>query len=1406
MTSKRSLRGGLVLIALLSFAAVALGGKGPSYKYGVAWWQEYTDDKDTGLLVHFGVPQVSEQQKLREHLKKEKQFDSENILKEDDDSLPAGIERLKPGEDGLPPVDETKAPAGYVLDYSHARKQLKIADGFKVIEDGRFGKAMSCDGKGGMRVTIPAARSVECWVKIAAYPAAESCIFSVAGGESQLLLRPDGRLEFRLRKPHGNVDEKRLSPELVKTILAKDANIISPNPLPLNEWTHVAIWDKPHPAPGNTSPFDARLKVNGFDVAWYISEGGNNYNYLGQGAKCEMVIANSAEGKAGFAGIIDEVRASTGDRDFYERPLLPWREAGPARPLQFDKPFFRNDGAVLHASLDKGFEPDIDRNAAGKIDLDLRGKKANSLTIDGVRGKGWLLDPAIGFPRVPVKGFTGKEGSLEFWLRPVNWDDSTGYWQHSPPDKMHLSVARLYGRSGGAKNPPLLLSLTLPRAHDLERTRIPLDGGHWMHCVLTWNADGKGRASLFIDGKYHSRVRMDPEIMGKAEVAYVEFGVTDDVQVIGNAAPLVEIDEIVAYNYPIDGDEVKQAHARWKGPLEPIKLYRDSFAFKYSLQKLEYTIEPLLPRDVTPQAATVNVVDTASGKTVLTKTVAAPEAGKYHFVLSQGDKLAEAKYRFDYRVQDAAAKTVIEGSREWNYQIEPWRGCKAGILDKVPPPWTPITVEGRTLQTRMTRYVLAESGLPAEIYADGVNILAGAMELREGGAAMTASPAPLGAGKGTELEWTIRFAGKTADVEMLCRLEYDGMIRYELAIKPKGGPVAPIALSIPIKPEFAKRYMYTSVNQGHCQTAALDANDPMVFESRTLQGAGEAWREYQKEKAKNPKLEWDAFWRPRREKAEAYDFVAQLDVNDMNRGLLWFCDNAAGWWQSKKVSAARLAAKADRVEMVFNLVAEETEYKPARPIVFAILPHPAKPIHPKYRLFERVDSKVDPVACSIYDAFLPWPIDPREHSMHMFPAADPKNKAAGASWEYAQSCIPTMKSAKPVGTRTMYLSRFWLGCRAGAYDNWEWRTGETMQASLTPSFVDYLCWEMDEWIRRGIFDAVYFDECYENPVRCLEAGLSVQLPDGTEQAGIMNFGFRELMKRWRGIFIQRGVEPIIMAHHTKSWQYGGFVFCDSTLDGENTPIVSLRSRDWMDSTSLARQECIQNARLWGISTFYMPFIAEGGFDKKTLSQFTRWQWRMGRQAQAQFAHYETATVYEAQGKEVYQGFWKDLLGWGAGDANVPFFPYWDNAKFLKVEGQGSAALVSFYKRPGSVFLIATNRRKQEATLEIKLDLAAMGLKAPTIRTLDSTFEPAAGEDFTGGDSYDKAAQDEVKSSLNPLGEDDGTAEGDKIEKMFVDTKAQKASADAKLEPKLDGDKLTVPVRARDYRVIVIESK
>jgi hypothetical protein len=1365
-----------LLGVLLILLAPVLAGDPPGYRYGEAWWQEYVTDSRTAFLLHFGRPQPDPRAELRERLI--------------DPEVREALERpgsLAEAPEGLEeePIDDAEVPAGIVLDYGTGRQRLTLGPGAKLTPTGRFGDGLALDGTGGLKVArITGVGPIECCLKADKLPVAPVCLLSIANDEARLLLHPDGTLELKLKSPHG-ILSKLLTAEQRAVVLARDATIRSQAKIAAGRWHHVVVYNKEHVVQGAGSPFDATIRLDGTDVANYLSENNNGYTFLGR-TTTSLVLGNSATLDQGFVGTLDEVRVSNTGRDFYERPPLPWRDMALARPVQFNRPFFRRDSTLWHASFDKGARFDLGGSGGDDIVVKLATGSLKDLLVEGIRGKALQIDPVLGFPRLPAGRLGAQDGALEFWLRPVNWDDNTGYWSHTPPLQKDLTVMRLVGADANGKE-ATLISATLPRAFNNERSRIPLDPGHWLHVVVNWDAKGSW---LFVNGKYLGKAwRADAATQARLTPKAVLFGVPDKVTVQRREEPLIEIDEVVAYSSLLAADEVEQAEARWKGALSPIKLYTESLSFKWSLQRLEFALTPLLPEGVTPAACTVTLQD-AAGKAVrgpLTDTTL--EDGTFYARLNDRQPFPYGKYKALFTVRDPAGKVAVEGVRDWDYVEEPWRHFRGGILDTPPAPWTPIQASPGELATRMTRYRLGADGLPTAIVADGTDLLAGPVRLLENDKPLTGI-ATMPSAKATEATWGTTFTGTTLAVKMSCTLDYDGMVRYELALAPKG-PVGRLTLEIPLKAEYASRYLYYPMGARGVSTGASPTEDGMVFESRADPAPAEEWKGYQQARKKAPTLTWEAYWAPKRATIARYNFYGHLDLNDRTRGLWWLCDNAAGWAQSPTVSAIQVVRTGNRVVLRLNFIAEPGAYTADKPIVFALLPHPARPLPKEYRLFERVDPKVNNAASTIFDCFRPWPMDPRGEGslcMRLFPAADPKQPAAGPSWDYAERCIPSMKSNKPTGLRTLYLSRAWFSCRAGAYDGWEWRSGETGTVSLTPSFVNYLCWEMNEWIRRGIWEAIYLDECYEMPTRNVEAGQAVLLPDGTVQPGVTNFQFRELMKRWRNLFTQHGKAPILIGHHTYSWQYHGLVFCDAVLDGENRPIVSIGGRDWIDSTGQTNFEAMQNARLWGVTPFYMPFIAEGGFEDKERSQFPRWQWRMARQAQSEFAHYETATVYEGQGGFVYKGYWNDLLGWGAGDpATVSFHPYWDNTRFVQVPGQGTESFVSLYKGAGKALLIISNHGKEAREIPVTLNLPALGLRAvPAVKSLDSTLKAPKGLDFVPAREADGPQDDPDEPGLDQ-GEDNAGP--------WAETPA---------DPTLAGSVLTVPVRARDYRVVTLE--
>jgi len=1419
------------LLAVLIVLCVA--GPGAEVEAGEIWWSEYTAQVGDELLLHFGRPQKSRGQaavrRIQQQRKKDPKAiadDLEKLLGEDSGpAVPEELPRIKsedlntrPG-----PIDDTNVPPGVVLDYGDNRRKFGLTEGGPVVApEGRFGAGLKCAGAGGLvcrevkytrRSDSHGGVSMECWFKADRRPDKESCILSFresrGGPGGRILLRPDGRVELRMDHPHGHVSPKA-PPKLLQLIRARKTEIASPDPVPAGRWTHVVACVELPVVQGVGQPSNSILLVNGVNVANFLTAPGGAYRFMGRGGGT-MVVGNSQEMDQPFEGVIDEVRISSTVRTWYPLPRMPWRDAERKRPLRFGPPYFRADRTVFHASLDNGWKYDIDKSGSGQITFDGEAPPLESLLVDGIRGKGWTIDPSTGFPRFSIRGLSPTEGALEFWVRAANWDTSLiKLADYKLPEKEHkaalkklkVSGARFYGTDKRDGKIKLFMEVDL-KDKGLSPSR-------WRHLTVQWTppvpppaqATGKRRtppptAWVYVDASrnpFGGVRRADADLLANVQPLYVEFGVPKEIQTVNDEAALMQIDEVVGYSAPMPLDEVARARDRWMGDLEPIENRKavPRMRYKFSIGQLTFS---LAVQDL-PGAARVraSLVSAESGKRLRGPFEQELKDGKAEILVCDRSPLPYGRYRVDYEILDAKEKVLAREDYEWSLRKEAWRDSRAGILTKTPPPWTPVKVSGRTIETRMTRYALGPGGLPKEIFADGVNLLARPVRLVEDGKAMQGGSLAVSPSNDVDATWRSRFTGRTCDVEMQCKIEYDGMVRFELRVRPKGeGKVGRLAFEIPMKSDLANRYMYVPAGRTGASTGVIGETDGVVLRSRDPGYGSLVWR------AKRGKKPYPKF-----EDYHAYAFCNQLDVNDMNRGIYWFADNAAGWSQSKTVDAQTIIREGDTVSMVLNLVAEPVDYKEDRPIVFGILPHPARPLAKWYRKLDRASWKEDPLVCTAYgSAFMPWVMEPRDHGMKVFPRPDPRNPDAGASYDYARRCGEYMRLLLPYGCRTMYLSRYWLSCRAGAYDGWEWRCGPSGQATMCKSFVDYLCWEMDQWIAADVWDAIYLDEIYEAPTRNVEAGHAVRLPDGSVQAGEMLFGFRELMKRWRGIFHQRGKTPMLTVHLTRSFPYCAVVFCDSYLDGEGAPTVTAYSRDFVDAVALHRAEVIQNGAMWGVVPFYMVCIWEGGLGKgKGWNPHTRWSWRMGRGAMSVLAHFENGEMYTDQGGGVYRHYWNDVFRWGGSDPDAAaFYPYWKNGKYLRVVEPESGALVSFYKhsKTGKVLLIASNRGKGPRDIKIQLNLGALGLpETPRVVNWDTGYPPSKGEDILS-----RKELDELRATMTDgegLSFEDGV--GEDVARMVERIKQEKDEQES--SPRFADGLLVLPTRPHDFRMVSLE--
>ncbi len=1042
----------------------------------------------------------------------------------------------------------------------------------------------------------------------------------------------------------------------------------------------------------------------------------------------------------------------------------------------------------------------------------------------------------MGFPRLPLSGLSAEQGSLEFWFRPVNWDNYEHVWPGQRVPFPKLSIARLYGRDKTDGEIKQFMQIKAPRVHG-GSSFFKVDPGWWIHLTATWR-NGKARG-WFNGGAGGATVQWARKINpADIEPLYIEFGINDNLGVKYGQVPLVEVDEVVGYNAVMAEDEVEQAYRRWKREVDPVPLYKAGITFRHSTQELFFQASPKLPPDYATPARVVYQVN-KDGKPFKDRRVIDEKTnGSFRARVHDGTTpIAEGTYTFDFAFQDDAGTNLHEDQHTWKYKKAEWRGRDIGVLSEAPSPWTPIEVEGRTLRTRMSQYRLAENGLPEQITIDGEPVLAAPVQLLEDGKPMPGALEQISPSRNVEADWSAAFVGETLDVDMTCRIEFDGMVRYELKIQPKADEVKRVAMVIPMKAAHAKRYVYFPMGSGGVNTGVINPEaDGTVLNSKVPHVPRRAYKNAQKQarrKKESFNMSWPEFQDHYRKSYRGYKFWGQFSVNDMVRGLWWFADNGAGWHQSKEQAAFEFVKNGEQLDIRLNLIAEPVAYNDESPIVFGLLPHPARPMPRKHRLYEKGKVDIAPEVASIYDAFRPWPRDPRKgQAMRVYPASE----AEMTPWEYAESCRDAMHDSVPYGRVTMYLSKLWLSCRAGTYDHWEWRTGKSGQATMTESFVQYLCWEMNEWLGRNIFNAIYLDESYETNSVKVDGGYAIRLPDGSVQPGVDNFWFRELMKRWRNLFTIHDMDPMLLAHLTGSFQYHALVFTQSYLDGEGSPVVTMKGRDWIDSTKKHRWETVNNSHLWGLSSFYMTAINESGY-RGEKSNYEGWQWRMGRQCMSQMAHYEMGDTFSQQGTGVFDQYWTDLFDWGgAWPEDASFHPYTDNEAYIqaryrnrddKQENRGNVKAsdeydwtdghtdnlqVSFYRhKDGRLRLIASNRTENNIVARIKIDAKALG-RGPLTKAenRDATFERPKGRDKADPNDIDKDVEQIRENAVDTLMDQDGGDDpalddesmlGKDAHEILTDPAEQERIRKKSWQPRLKENTLIVPIRPKDFRAI-----
>lgn len=607
---------GLCVLSLaFGLPATALaGGQGrytrdDGFAFYDIWWMEQRADQDTALMLHFNVPEPPEWAEPGERLlakEREKEAEEEDEFDEllgdmggdeedtaDSDPMNKGLEREEKRlrhRDGRPLGEE--APPEMIYDYSPSALDLSVPEGLRKVEKGRFGKALEFTGERGLEVELGEQGqrfSMDAWIKPARIPSEPMCILASPYSDDQggrLLLDPDGHLRFEWANQNrrGNKD---IGHGEVMTLR-------SDRPIEAGEWTHVSAYTfrsiHIEIAYRRSDFYEMRIGINGRNAAFKdFSNGklkGGSPEFINPG---KFYIGMNPEGEQVFEGLMDDVRV-TGPRRYNERVELPFRSDAGEDSDEFGPPDSERDTRIFHASFntpDDGLFPE----ETDGIEWDL-GEHADyeDMQAPGVTDNALLIDPALGFPRVPIRGLSMEEGTFEFWFQPVNWDNHTNYAKKSSFLNKHaVNVIRFMGRHKDTEK--------IEQFMEVRMNPVTIHGdadwihpGQWSHFIFSWSPDdvheesgwgnkkgdplGSFRAVRFGSTVWRVQLRRDTSLMSKVEPLYLEIGIERDMKAYQGQRPAIMVDEVIGHDVAFSQEQKEKAPLRWLEEMPDPGLFR----------------------------------------------------------------------------------------------------------------------------------------------------------------------------------------------------------------------------------------------------------------------------------------------------------------------------------------------------------------------------------------------------------------------------------------------------------------------------------------------------------------------------------------------------------------------------------------------------------------------------------------------------------------------------------------------------------------------------------------------------------------------------------------------------------------------------------------------------------------
>jgi hypothetical protein len=652
-----------------------------------------------------------------------------------------------------------------------------------------------------------------------------------------------------------------------------------------------------------------------------------------------------------------------------------------------------------------------------------------------------------------------------------------------------------------------------------------------------------------------------------------------------------------------------------------------------------------------------------------------------------------------------------------------WENNTLGKSDILVPPFTPIKVQGKTVETILRRVTMNDLGLWDQVEALNENLLQSPMRLEAqvGGRVLPARGEALRFSTKTPTRVVAQANWKAGPIAGSTQSEwdYDGMMKSTFVLEPAAQTIDSLTLIIPLR-DSQMPLLH------HVTDASL-----INYAGSTPKGSGVVWDG--SKAARNSIIG---------------NYVPYIWLGGGERGFSVFGENDKGWITDYRKPLQELVRSPDgTLELRLHLISIPSKISASRRIVIGFQATPVKPMNDGWRTHlvnaprgdypPRVSREIFLGSCWQWGAELPsQDIYPMNKNFAIYDQLAATRRTGKVDEDFVNKFIATYNLPDKY-TAGRFEANLRYGFRAMAsqppsvlvytdargvrYDTpegatfidewnvepfvkrgWDHGSGHSYDNDPVASLRDYKIW-YEKKMLNTFADQIYYDVVFLKPNYDTISSDAHALPDGTIQPASGIFNVRGLVRRTAILQAEMHRPSNTMLHMSGTAMAPIMAFAGTHLTWEDkagdAPFQDRFAQDYVQAESIGRQ--------FGTTPYALPLILGKDEEKNA------WAERTG--AGILLAH-------EMKTYGNWAAYWDNyhrLLDFGYGTPEVKVFNYFDANYPAQISGSKTASLLLV--KPKEALMIVTDYANG-GDIRVQLDATALGLKGALTATDMETGE------------------------------------------------------------------------------------